>query len=234
MLNPRVGLTVMISSPFNFFTIVVFPALSRPLKISGRAPAEQSPMALRWLNHAQEEDTHFALLPPVLPNNSEQTHGGGSGGTKLDMEAQDARKLARCSDGREQESGPATGHTYTGHRFRVPSLLLSTSIALIAASLTLSSRLPPWHPKIRARRARRTTTTSGAPISSLKAADLAHISLRDDAGEAAPKNPLAASAGASDDELPAKKGGSSGFGSLGVEDAAGEDEEDFGGLMVCT
>ena len=30
--NPRVGEIVSISSPLNFFTIVVFPALSKPLK----------------------------------------------------------------------------------------------------------------------------------------------------------------------------------------------------------
>lgn len=32
MLNPSVGSMVLISSPLNFFKIVVFPALSRPLK----------------------------------------------------------------------------------------------------------------------------------------------------------------------------------------------------------
>ena len=31
MLNPRVGSIVLMSSPLNFFKIVVFPALSRPL-----------------------------------------------------------------------------------------------------------------------------------------------------------------------------------------------------------
>ena len=31
MLNPRVGEIVSMSSPLNFFKIVVFPALSRPL-----------------------------------------------------------------------------------------------------------------------------------------------------------------------------------------------------------
>lgn len=31
MLKPNVGLTVMVSSEFNFLRIVVFPALSRPL-----------------------------------------------------------------------------------------------------------------------------------------------------------------------------------------------------------
>lgn len=31
MLNPSVGLMVVMSSPFRRFTIVVFPALSRPL-----------------------------------------------------------------------------------------------------------------------------------------------------------------------------------------------------------
>lgn len=33
MLNPKVGLIVSIGSPLNFFKIVVFPALSKPLKI---------------------------------------------------------------------------------------------------------------------------------------------------------------------------------------------------------
>ena len=32
MLNPSVGSMVLISSPLNFFKIVVFPALSRPLR----------------------------------------------------------------------------------------------------------------------------------------------------------------------------------------------------------
>lgn len=32
MLNPSVGSIVLISSPLNFFKIVVFPALSRPLR----------------------------------------------------------------------------------------------------------------------------------------------------------------------------------------------------------
>lgn len=36
MLNPRVGEIVSISSPLNFFKIVVFPALSRPLRYALR------------------------------------------------------------------------------------------------------------------------------------------------------------------------------------------------------
>lgn len=35
MLNPRVGEIIVISSPLNFFTIVVLPALSKPLNQNG-------------------------------------------------------------------------------------------------------------------------------------------------------------------------------------------------------
>ena len=37
MLNPSVGSMVLISSPLNFFKIVVFPALSRPLRNAVKA-----------------------------------------------------------------------------------------------------------------------------------------------------------------------------------------------------
>lgn len=41
MLNPRVGLTVLTSSPMIFLTIVVLPALSRPLQV--RCQIESGP-----------------------------------------------------------------------------------------------------------------------------------------------------------------------------------------------
>ena len=37
MLNPSVGLIVSMSSPLNFFSIVVLPALSRPLSTAVKA-----------------------------------------------------------------------------------------------------------------------------------------------------------------------------------------------------
>lgn len=56
MLNPSVGDIVLTSSPLNFFRIVVFPALSRPLKtwlsttlllsISGQHKTQQNPRKL--------------------------------------------------------------------------------------------------------------------------------------------------------------------------------------------
>ena len=69
MLNPRVGLTPVISSSLSFFNIVVFPALSRPLPKVVRTrefPAENGDL--------QKQQPHFLLFLPVLPYYSEQPH----------------------------------------------------------------------------------------------------------------------------------------------------------------
>lgn len=62
ILNPSVGLTSEMFSLFSFFRIVVFPALSSPLKsleVGLTATASCS----------QEQDTHFLLFLSVLSNN---------------------------------------------------------------------------------------------------------------------------------------------------------------------
>jgi len=66
ILNPSVGLTAMKSSPSSLFKMVVFPALSSPLR--GREIS-----AAVWCGRSkdvdsQEEDTHLPLLPSVLPD----------------------------------------------------------------------------------------------------------------------------------------------------------------------
>ena len=70
MLNPKVGLTVMISSPLSRFKMVVFPALSSPLHEHGISVAGRH----RWSESSQKEDPHFPLLPPVLADNRKKTH----------------------------------------------------------------------------------------------------------------------------------------------------------------
>lgn len=69
ILNPRVGLTAMMSSPFSRFKMVVFPALSSPLSEDKISAAEQ-----RESVHLQEKNPHLSLLPSVLPNYCEQAH----------------------------------------------------------------------------------------------------------------------------------------------------------------
>ena len=72
MLNPRVGLTPVISSSLSFFNIVVFPALSRPLPKVVRTrkfPAENGDL--------QKQQPHLLLFLPVLPYYSEQPHKKG-------------------------------------------------------------------------------------------------------------------------------------------------------------
>jgi hypothetical protein len=75
ILNPRVGLTVMISSPLSRFKMVVFPALSSPLngyRVSGYQ--QLSSVSESEYAYLQKEDAHFSLLPSVLANYCKQTH----------------------------------------------------------------------------------------------------------------------------------------------------------------
>ena len=62
----------MISSPFNFFSIVVFPALSRPL----RRRLSIWEFSEEWRGGAllQEENAHLLLLLSVLADDREETH----------------------------------------------------------------------------------------------------------------------------------------------------------------
>ena len=69
MLNPRVGLIPDISSSFSFFSIVVFPALSRPLE-----DASVSYETLPECGSSQEQDPHFLRLRLVFPNDGEETY----------------------------------------------------------------------------------------------------------------------------------------------------------------
>jgi len=55
MLNPRVGLISSMSSPLNFFTIVVFPALSSPLWFMSAVKQERGKIRLM----------HIALITPA-------------------------------------------------------------------------------------------------------------------------------------------------------------------------
>ena len=66
ILNPRVGLTLLTSSPLSHLRIVVFPALSRPLR-SFRS------RKYHYIS-LQEKDTHFPLFFSVLADNSEEPH----------------------------------------------------------------------------------------------------------------------------------------------------------------
>jgi hypothetical protein len=69
MLNPRVGLILLMSSPFSFLRIVVFPALSRPLRV-----ISLDECILAMIGDLQEEQTHLLLLLPVLSDDCEQAH----------------------------------------------------------------------------------------------------------------------------------------------------------------
>ncbi len=68
ILKPNVGLIVVMSSPFNRLTMVVFPALSSPLRDKARAHAETSPRGSLGLplcrTHLHHKYTHlfFFLL----------------------------------------------------------------------------------------------------------------------------------------------------------------------------
>ena len=68
MLKPSVGLILLMSSPFNFLRIVVFPALSSPLWRSAAASVSVVD------SNVQEQQAHLFLLLPVLANDRQQTH----------------------------------------------------------------------------------------------------------------------------------------------------------------
>jgi hypothetical protein len=71
MLKPSVGLMVSMSSPLNFFRIVVFPALSSPLQHHGRRAALPLPARA----HSQDQQAHFLLLLLQLLQDRQQPHG---------------------------------------------------------------------------------------------------------------------------------------------------------------
>jgi hypothetical protein len=73
MLNPNVGLVVDISMPQSFFTIVVLPALSKPLE--GLYQPERTWGVLSLDLGGQEEDTHFFLFFPLFADDGKEAHG---------------------------------------------------------------------------------------------------------------------------------------------------------------
>ncbi len=102
MLKPNVGEIVSIASPLNFFKIVVFPALSRPLRTQGggsgrggkearrRPPSLKSHKqrallctmhagvwvpALEEARNSQHQHAHLLLLLLQLAQNFKQPHG---------------------------------------------------------------------------------------------------------------------------------------------------------------
>lgn len=60
---------LLMSSPFSFLRIVVFPALSRPLRVISLDEA-----VLGMIVDLQEEQTHLLLLLSVLSDDCKQTH----------------------------------------------------------------------------------------------------------------------------------------------------------------
>jgi len=70
MLNPRVGLIDVMSSPLIFFRIVVLPALSSPLQSNVEA---HLPSPERC--HLQKQYPDFLLFLTTFSDDSEQSHG---------------------------------------------------------------------------------------------------------------------------------------------------------------
>jgi len=60
---------LLMSSPFSFLRIVVFPALSRPLRVISLDEG-----MLGMSGDLQEEQAHLLFLLPVLPDDCEQAH----------------------------------------------------------------------------------------------------------------------------------------------------------------
>jgi hypothetical protein len=69
ILKPSVGLILLMSSLFSFFSTVVLPALSRPLRRCHSLWSPTMPCA-----SSQEENAHLLGLTPVLADNREQAH----------------------------------------------------------------------------------------------------------------------------------------------------------------
>ena len=61
------------SSLFNFFKMVVLPALSSPISDINTAKVKSSVKRKRKV-HVQEKNPHFMFFLPILSNNSEETH----------------------------------------------------------------------------------------------------------------------------------------------------------------
>lgn len=68
MMNPKVGLTVLTSSFMIFFTIVVLPALSSPLRFES-ASQSAGPKCLL----SQHQNSHLLVLQPGFAKNGK--HG---------------------------------------------------------------------------------------------------------------------------------------------------------------
>lgn len=73
MLNPSVGLMLLMSSPLSFFRIVVFPALSKPLRLLSW------PINTGHVLNSQKEQPHFLLFLAILSNDCKKTHVKGFG-----------------------------------------------------------------------------------------------------------------------------------------------------------
>jgi hypothetical protein len=78
MLKPSVGLILLVSSLFNFFKMVVFPALSKPLGCY-----ECSIIWSYTRVGVQKKNPHFLRLTTVLANNSQKSHRWCSGVSEL-------------------------------------------------------------------------------------------------------------------------------------------------------
>lgn len=69
MLNPRVGLIDVMSSPLIFFKIVVLPALSSPLESNDEAHLSSLERC-----HLQEQYPDFLLFLTAFSDDSEKSH----------------------------------------------------------------------------------------------------------------------------------------------------------------
>jgi hypothetical protein len=82
ILNPSVGEIWEISSPASFLSIVVFPALSRPLEKSAGRPVQlllsqgRDRIGAMCASRLQEEHPHLFRLCLVLSDDSEKTYLG--------------------------------------------------------------------------------------------------------------------------------------------------------------
>jgi hypothetical protein len=72
MLKPKVGQITLMSSPLNFFRIVVFPALSRPL--IQNVDTDQTLQYNEMRNNTQDEKAGLLLLLLDFLQNGEQAH----------------------------------------------------------------------------------------------------------------------------------------------------------------
>lgn len=75
MLNPNVGLTLIMSSPLSFFRIVVLPALSKPLSKERRRIYQNCQLfQVKTSSSLQEKYSHLLLLLAVLSDDGVKSH----------------------------------------------------------------------------------------------------------------------------------------------------------------